>query len=731
MICGRIICSAIVIISISFLIYFNTFAGSFHLDDYRYIINNWVFKDYINQPFSVSQTLSSLSNRSIVLATLHFNYSLDGFNVLGFHIVNLMIHILTSLFVFLFVKEILQINMFIKAQDEFKIKINIPLIAALLFAVHPINTQAVTYITGRSSLLVTCFYLGAFIFFIKGIKQNLQLDYFKTKPSFMAVSLRKLLFFSISAGFLVAGFGSKMTIITAPLLLIIFYLFSIVQHSSSKHTALKLYFNNRFVKIFVQVAVVSSPLILILISYYLNFQNFLVEGNGLLSKHLPTIYSKLFHLASFTKDVINSSIYLLTEFKVIVFYYIKNILFPINQNIDPDFPVAQGLTDTGVVLSLGIIAICLYFGIYYYKKNRIISFGLFWFFITLLPTSSILPLLDTVSEHRLYLPLAGTVISVSVFLNLFFSDQGNNSFKQLIYLIIFIFLPIIILTTLTIKRNFVWKDEISLWSDAAKKSPRVSRPLNNLGESYDKVKDYEKAIHVLKKAISISPDFHKSFNNLGKIYGKLGQFDLAIENLKQALVKKPKYPLGHYNLAKVYDLKGMLDFAISEYSIAFEQKKDFFEACYNLANVFNKKGKYKKAIDTYLNCQKLKPSYPKTYFAIGLILTKTGNIDEAFKYYSRAVELDDKFYLARIAMGKIYLMKGNSNEAIKIFKQVIKQDPNNFQAHYSLGLVFLQQLNNPSMAVYHLKKSLAINPEHPNAKVLRMLISQISDSVEK
>ncbi len=723
----RNIFSILIILSIAFLSYFNTFTNSFHFDDFKYIVNNeglkedfqHVFLSYLCFP-TCHDILSNLSNRPIIFYTLHLNHSLGGFNVFGFHVVNLTVHIITCLLIFLFAKEILSINRFLKTSDQSKNKLNIPLISALLFAVHPMNTQVITYITGRTTSIAVCFYMASFLFFIKGVRQNLPW---------------KILFYALSIVFLIMGYGSKMIILTVPVMFIIYYLF----FTPLKSIFFKRFFESIFIRIIIQTIVITSPFILIFISSHLNILSFFRMDFGFLQKLFDPIQNKLMHIDSMAKDNLSMTIYLLTEFKVIVFYYIKMIFFPFNQNIDPDFPVAHGITDSGVALSLGVILLCLFAGIYFYKNNRIIAFGIFWFFITLLPTSSILPLRDMITEHRLYLPLAGFILTIPLCLNQFIIRYKKSSFKQLAYFILPVFLLIIVFSVLTVKRNFVWKNEKSLWSDAAEKSPRLPRPLNNLAEAYDKEglaydnkKNYKKAIEFLKKAIAISPTGYKYYNNLGKIYGRLGEFELATKNLKLALKYNPDYPFAHYNFGKVYELRGMLDNAIEEYSTAFKQTKDvygkkyFFEACFNLANVYDKKGEYKKALDTYLNCRKLKPSFPKIYFAIGNIFIKTGNLDEAFKYYSRAVGLDRNYHLAKIAVANVFVMKGKFSKAIEIYQQVIKSDPSNFNVHNNLGLVFLQQMNDPAQAAYHLKKSLDISPDQQKAVLLRELIKNIN-----
>jgi len=714
---GRNILSILIILSIAFLSYFNTFTNSFHFDDYTYILKNEGLKEYFQHPFSFSFILSNLHHRSIVFATLFLNHSLDGFNVFGFHILNLTVHIITCLLIFLIAKEILSINLFLKTSDQSKIKLNIPLISALLFAVHPINTQAITYITGRTTSLAVCFYMASFLFFIKGIIQNLPC---------------KILFYALSIVFLILGFGSKIIILTAPVMFIVYYLF----FTPLKATFFKRFFECKFIRIIIQTIAITSPFILIFMSNHLNLKDihsfmddwafFLIHNMNRGFEFLEILrpfLGKLIQIGSM--DNLGISIYLLTEFKVIVFYYIKMIFFPFNQNIDPDFPVAHGITDAGVALSLGVIVLCLFAGIYFYKKNRLIAFGIFWFFITLLPTSSILPLRDTATEHRLYLPLAGFIMTIPLYLNQFIVRYKKSSFKQLTYFILPVFLLIIVFSTLTVKRNFVWKDEKSLWSDAAEKSPRLSRPLNNLAEAYEKKAAYQKAIDSLKKAISLAPDDEYAHNNLGTVYGKLNQFDLAIKEYLHVLEVNDKFTEAHYNLGKSYEMKGMLDEAVQEYLKTIRQQHDFYQAYFNLASIYSKRKSYKEAISTYQEFLEYKPLYPAAYFELGKIYIKTKKTDMAFSYFSKALKLDSSYVPARIALGNIFMMRGSYDDAEEFFQQVLKLDPDNIAAHNNLGLIYLRYKNKPSQAVHYFQKSLKINPSQPDAKSVMEAIKKI------
>jgi tetratricopeptide (TPR) repeat protein len=429
-----------------------------------------------------------------------------------------------------------------------------------------------------------------------------------------------------------------------------------------------------------------------------------------------------------TKDYFSSAIYLLTEFKVIVFYYMKMFFFPFNQNVDPDFPLATGLTDLSVLSGLLLIALFLTGGLYFQKKNPLITYGIFWFYITLLPTSSIIPLLDTAAEHRVYLPYIGIILIVSVSLNNFFRKYNKSLRFHREICLVSIFLSLLLFSSLTIQRNFIWKDEVSLWNDAAKKSPWKPRPFNNAGEAYEKESNYQLAVENLKKAISLAPDYDYARNNLGTVYGKLNQLDLAIKEYKHVLKVNDHFPTAHFNLGKVYEIKGVPDEAIKEYYLAIKKQHDFYQAYFNLANIYSRRKEYQKAIETYEEFLKYKPSMPVAYLELGKVLIKTEKVDEAFKYFSKAAELDSNYVPAKVAIGNIFMMKGNFKKAEEIYQQVLRIDPKNFTVYNNLGLIYLQQEKNRGQALYHFKKSLEINPSQPEAKSIMDRIKNIQNN---
>ena len=397
--------------------------------------------------------------------------------------------------------------------------------------------------------------------------------------------------------------------------------------------------------------------------------------------------------------------------------------FPFNQNVDPDFPLANGMTDISVIMSLFFLVLFLISGLFFYNKNKLLAFGIFWFYITLLPTSSIIPLIDTVAEHRVYLPYVGGVIFISVILNNYYFNS-HNTFRRTANLI-FIILSVLFFSFMTVQRNFIWKDEVSLWLDATKKSPWKPRPFNNLGEAYEKNGNYQKGVQALKKAVALSPDYDYAHNNLGTVYGKLNQFDLAIKEFKHVLKVNSQFPTTHFNLGKSYEMIGRLDEAVQEYLLAIKQQYDFYQAYFNLANIYFAQEAYEKAINTYQEFLKYKPSNQAAYVELGKIYIKTGNPVQAFNYFSKAVELDSSYVPAKIAIGNIFMTKGDFDTAEETYQQILRIDPENFTAYNNLGLIYLHYKNKPSQAVYYFKKSLGINPSQPDAKSIRETIKKI------
>jgi len=242
---------------------------------------------------------------------------------------------------------------------------------------------------------------------------------------------------------------------------------------------------------------------------------------------------------------ISADEYLLTQFRVLI-TYIRLLFLPINQNLDYDYPIAQSFTDLPTLISFLALVFILIMAIRISFRYRLISFGISWFFLTLMPESSILPIKDVIFEHRLYLPMVG--FSLFLVSSLYYLI-GQKALKPMIIMFIVISTCY---SVLTYKRNIVWQDDFTLWNDVVQKSLQKPRPYQNRGAVYQSKGNLDQAILDYNKAIQINPNFALAYNNRGLLYQDKGNFKQALSDFNKAIHLDPNYAEAYNNLALAY-----------------------------------------------------------------------------------------------------------------------------------------------------------------------------------
>lgn len=356
--------------------YSNTFTASFHFDDDAAISENPNIK-------RVSwETVNAVirTNRPVVNLSLMLNYSLNGMNVVGWHVFNVSVHIANSCMVFLFLLWTFTLP---SLRSSFPGSApRIALFGALLFAVHPIQTESVTYIISRSELLASFFFLASFLLFIQGLRSGK----FRYYPAALITSLLAM--------------GSKEWAATLPVMLFLYdYLFVAGGRLSTMKARWKAY-----TLMFLPWGLAAYILIV----------------------YLGSSTSAGFNISG--QKGITPWTYLLTSLNV-TWTYIRLLFLPIRQNLDYDYPVAKTLFELPTLLSfVGHAAVVGWASWLYRRKNDLlIPFGVAWFYITLAPTQSFVPILDVIFEHRLYLPSIGFFVFFIVLYERLFSWFQNRN----------------------------------------------------------------------------------------------------------------------------------------------------------------------------------------------------------------------------------------------------------------------------------------------------------------
>ncbi|MBW2020580.1 MAG: hypothetical protein JRI58_13365 [Deltaproteobacteria bacterium] len=375
---------AILLISIvATAIYSNSFDCSFHFDDQHAIVEN-----YAIHRFDLKQIFSS-SPRPILDLTLAINYYFGKLDVFGYHLVNLLLHISNGIMLYFILLWTASLpSMKEEYQDR---SYRIAIYASLIFVAHPIQTQAVTYIISRSSVLATTFYLLTLLLFIQAFRAKGKGQSAEGQEQEI-IRFKPLTLYLIGAFFASClGMGSKQIAATLPLTLLIYDFYFI---SNGDWRALKDHYK-------VHLAMFST----ISVAVYLS-------ASGL-QKFVSFDYAK--GVPMLVGEPVTSWQYFLTQLHVIP-YYIKLLFIPTNLNLDYDWPITRSI-DLSTALFFILLAAIVVFAIWVYRRARLLSFGIIWFFVTLSVTSSFIVIYDVIFEHRLYLPSVGFALFMALIIS--------------------------------------------------------------------------------------------------------------------------------------------------------------------------------------------------------------------------------------------------------------------------------------------------------------------------
>ncbi|MBU5637903.1 tetratricopeptide repeat protein [Geomonas sp. Red69] len=559
--------------------YANTFHVPFQFDDDAYVVNNPIIRDFRSflSPHQITAGTSlspegippalrfAFMTRMLGYLSLAVNYHLHGLEVFGYHAVNLTLHILNAFLVYLVLSRALGGR---REQDAPRGAAfsQVALFASLIFLCHPIQTHAVTYVTSRFVLLAAFFSLCSLY------------SYTTSRHAVTGKKSTVLLVVSVVSAAL--AMLCKEFTFTLPFLILLFE-YTFYPGSISTH-----------IKKAAPLAL-TLPIIPALV--------FLQRGQ------LGAVDSTMRTITAADSSGISRMDYLLTQSRVIV-RYLELLLFPVGQNVDHDFAIQHSISSPAVAVSLLLIAALLALAATGLLRRKaappVIAFGLAWFFIGLSIESSIIPLGEISAEYRVYLPSIGIILifahgakTIAERLSL-----GKVSSGLLAAAII------LGLAVATGARNTVWQSEMSLWSDAAKKSPGKVRPHQNLALYYARAGNLEGARQELQKAISINPNDFELHNNLGVVLKQQGKNDEAIREYQTVLTLQPGDVMARFNLGNVYLVQKRYDKALELYRSCLQSIPEYDELHNNLGIVYGKLGQREQSIKAFEEALRLNPS---------------------------------------------------------------------------------------------------------------------------
>ena len=601
----------ILFLAISFLLYYNSLHAPFIFDDYTTFADNYDIKD--------PARLNAFANtRYIGYLTFALNYAIDGLNQSGYHVLNIIIHWINGCLVYLLIKNLLRVY-----EPEIKSSKYMILsgIGASLFLAHPVQTQAVTYLSQRFASLCTLFYFAAALAYIK-FRIN-------RKKSYAIVALLCT----------ILAMKTKEIAFTIPfIMLIIDYLF--FSFSLKKRTDII-----RLIPFFLTLFIIPLTL-----------------AHG--GKPATEILQDASEISKETGSISRYS-YLLTEMRVII-TYLRIFFVPINLRLDYTYQVFHTFWNKEVLYSFLLILLTISSAFLIRKKNKLFTFGILWFFVTLSVESSIIPIKDVIYEHRMYLPLFGIIFSIAALLM-----YVNVRVSVPIFIAI-----IIIFSVLTIERNAFWTNKIAFFEDNARKAPLSHRAQLNVAIAHLEAKQYEKALNEAARAEELDPsclnthmvladiyyasgktsealkEMHYvtdkgevehfeqldlAYNKMAGIYWNLGNTQSSFYYVQKSLALNPYRSYSHFNAALYYFyVQHNVEAAENHLRTAIQTNPNNYQAHTLLAYVNIAQKNYTNAIHEAESALSINNKFKDAYLALYDAYTASGRFEEARKAYQQA-----------------------------------------------------------------------------------------------
>lgn len=604
----RIIFSVSIISVVSLICYGNSLDNNFVFDDKAVIVKNELVKDIHNIPLifttsywegyrweGIEKNEQSLY-RPLVIFSYNLNHFISGTNPFSYHLVNLILHLFNSILVFLLCLYLFESWRWVSS-----------LIVSLLFVTHPIHTEAVTGIVGRAELLCFCFYILSLLFYLKARLPN---------------SSHTTVCYLLSLGSYFLALLSKESAVT---LLGVVILIDWLYHYQGQ---LKAMLENGL------HTIKRNYLGFILATLVYVILRFLILKNPLNPGSIPLLDNPLIAASSWQR--------IITALKIIGNYIIL-LIFPIKLSADYSYnqiPVSTTVFEPEFLCSLLLIVTAVGLAFWWSRKMKVISFSLFFFFITLSITSNLLLIVGTImAERLLYLPSLGFCIFVVA---LGQKALAGVSQKRRVFSLYSLAVVVVFLISLyalrSLIRNRDWKDEAHLFSSVVRNAPQSARGHNQMAAVYFQNGNYKLALKEARRAVEIYPDYKEAHYSLGTTYSKIAQYDKAVIELTRALRIHPRYPSAILNLGTSYHHLKQYDKAIAVYKDLISIRPDYAEAYNNLGISYYFKGRVEKAIRAYLHALELKPDYAEACKNLGVLYyQKKGDSKKSTYYLERSL----------------------------------------------------------------------------------------------
>jgi protein O-mannosyl-transferase len=639
------ILATVLISAVICLAYSSSFKGIWALDD-----------SLFNQPLGFRSMLEYTNFRKISYLTFAFNQIINPNDPLNFRLFNVIIHILNSMLVY--VLALITLRSAGDKEMSRELCFSVAFISAALFALHPLNINAVAYIIQRMASLATFFVLLSVISYILARKA--------------AGTAGRIILYGLCGFCIVLGVLSKENAVMAvPLILLYEYIFL------AKFDK-KIFLKKAFLFLAIGVCVFFA------ISFFIPVHKIIAD----IAKLFLNFNEPLTWKGWMSIDVSWSPLqHILTELRV-VSRYVFLFFLPLPKFLVFDwwgYPLSQSLFDPmSTFFSLFFIGGSAAFAILAIKKFPYVSFGILWYFIAISLESFIAVGADLYFEHRNYLPLTGLCFGVVAQTFIFFRDRVRS--KYVVWIIFFLLSTV--LGFLTFQRNLIWKDPITFWDDVAQKAPDNPRAVYVIANSYFALTDFRNAETFYRKSIQISADMGSNRYALESLYG-LGFMYIILERGEEAREVMNTLERIFRRTYQLLILQGLYNALTHDYKGAIEKYDEVLQLPTREMNVRQRATLFSLRGDAYRTA---------------------GAVNQATENYKEALELLPSFPSAYHGLAKLEMLKRNYGLAEEHLKTTLVFAPYNFMALSDMANLILLRGGELDKARYFAQKAVALNP---------------------
>jgi tetratricopeptide (TPR) repeat protein len=627
---GAVLLAAGLIVVAGLAAYGNSFSGPFIYDDLSSIRDNPSIRHLsaIGEVLSPPGNGETVSGRPLLNLSFAINYAISGPSTRGYHVVNLAIHILNGLLLLGILRQTFCSS--VLSPRFGRAALGLGWATAILWTVHPLQTESVTYIVQRAESLASMLYLLVLYCAIRGMHAK-----------------RPVGWYVVAVGSCWLGVATKETVVTAPLMVLLYdrtFVGGSLQEAFRRRWSL-------------YVALAAGWMLLI----------GLLWSTGLVGRREEM-------------GTLDAWSYACSQPGVLL-HYLRLSVWPDPLCFNYDWPAGKTM---GAILpamtAVGLLVVATVRGL---TGGRTWGFVGAWFFLILAPSSSVQPLGQLAFEHRMYLPLAAVASAVVVggaMAGQWLARRGWLPGRAgMIAGVCVVTLAAVVLGQVTFRRNEAYGTELSIWQDTVAKAPHSSFAHNNLGVELTNSGRVAEAIEHCQEAIRLKPDNASAHANLGNALKEAGRAAEAIERYQEAIRLKPSDAQPHYNLGNALAKGGRVAEAIEHYQEAIRLKPDYASAHMNLGVLLGELGRLPEAIEHHRQALKITPDCAEAYNNLAVAMVKSDDLQGALEPFLEAVRLDPHYAEAHYNLSVTLSRVGRIREAIEHGQEAARLAPTRWQ----------------------------------------------------